>query len=274
MKASLFLSALLSVALFFLSCTATGDPEKEEWIDLFNGTDFTGWDIKISGYELNDNFGETFRVEDGFLKVRYDQYERFNGEFGHIFYNEPFSHYRLQVEYRFYGEQAEGGPGWAFMNNGVMFHSQSAESMELDQDFPDSIEFQLLGSDGSGDRPNGSICTPGTHVILDGVLRREHCISSGGPTHPGNEWVTAELVVHADSLVIHKLNGETVMQYSGTQLEDGTPLTSGYIALQAESHPTTFRSVRLLNLKGCMDPDALNYKSYYVAHKRDSCLYP
>jgi len=34
------------------------------------------------------------------------------------------------------------------------------------------------------------------------------------------------------------------------------PLTEGYIALQGESHPTEFRKVELLNLKGCMDPKA------------------
>lgn len=269
---SIFL--LLFSTAILAACSAASDPDAEEWIDLFNGENLEGWDIKISGYELNDNFNNTFRVEDGLMKVRYDQYDHFNGEFGHLFYHKPFSYYRLQVEYRFYGEQAEGGPGWAFMNNGIMFHSQSAESMELDQDFPVSIEFQLLGSDGSSERPNGSICTPGTRVVVDGVLRTEHCISSGGPSHPGNEWVTAELIAYGDSLLVHKLNGETVMEYSGTQLEDGTPLHKGYVALQAESHSTTIRSVRLLNLMGCMDPDAVNFKSYYVKHKTDSCEYP
>ncbi|TVQ66263.1 MAG: DUF1080 domain-containing protein [Balneolaceae bacterium] len=272
-------STILPLSVLFLitiiaSCATANDPDQEEWIDLFNGENFEGWDIKIAGYELNENVYNTFRVEDGLLKVRYNEYDRFNGEFGHIFFNTPYSHYRLKVEYRFYGEQTEGGPGWAFMNNGIMFHSQSAGSMDLDQDFPVSIEFQLLGSDGTGERPNGSICTPGTQVVVDGVLRTEHCISSGGPTHPGYEWVTAELVALGDSLLIHKLNGETVMEYSATQLADGTPLSGGYIALQAESHPTTFRSVRLLNLKGCMDPDAVNYKSYYVEHEMNSCEYP
>lgn len=250
------------------------DNDAEEWVELFNGENFDGWDIKIRGYELNDNWNNTFRVEDGLMKVRYDEYGEFNEEFGHIFYEEPFSHYRLQVEYRFVGEQAPNGPGWAFMNNGIMFHSQSAESMGLDQDFPNSIEYQLLGGDGENERPNGNICTPGTHVVVDGELRTEHCIGSGGPTNHGDQWVTAELVAHGDSLIRHLLNGEVVMEYTNPQLDDGTPLTEGYFAFQAESHPTDIRAVRVLNLEGCMDESAVNYKSYYVQDNPDACEYP
>lgn len=245
--------------------------DQEEWVDLFNGENLNGWDLKIRGYELNENFGETFRVEDGLMKVRYDQYETFDDRFGHIFYEEPFSHYRLIVEYRFTGDQVEGGEGWAYRNNGIMFHSQSAESMGLDQDFPDSIEFQLLGGDGENERPNGSICTPGTHVVVDGELQTAHCINSGGPTHHGDQWVKAELIAYGDSLLIHKLNDEVVFEYSGTQLEDGTPLDGGYIALQSESHPTDIRSVRLLNLEGCMDGNSPEYRSYFVKHNEDDC---
>jgi len=269
---------LILIPLFlYVSCSGSSgpvDPETEEWVELFNGENLDGWDIKISGYELNYNYNNTFRVEDGLMKVRYDEYEEFNGQFGHIFYNEPFSHYRLQVEYRFVGEQAPNGPGWAFMNNGIMFHSQSAESMELDQDFPDSIEFQLLGGDGENDRPNGNICTPGTHVVVDGELRTQHCINANGPTHHGDQWVTAELVAFGNALIRHKLNDEVVIEYTNPHLSDsGTPLTGGYFALQAESHPTDIRSVRVLNLEGCMDENARNYKSYYVKDNPDACVY-
>ncbi len=249
------------------------DIHQEEWSDLFNGVSLDGWDIKIAGHELNNNHHETFRVENGILKVDYSRYDDFDDRFGHIFYDESFSHYRLVVEYRFVGEQVPGGPGWAYRNNGIMFHSQSAASMKRDQHFPVSIEFQLLGGDGQQDRPNGSICTPGTHVVVDGTLETSHCTDSGGPTHHGDQWVRAELVVHGDSLARHILNGESVIEYSGLQLVDGTPLASGFIALQSESHPTHFRSVRILNLRGCMDPNATNFKSYYVADDPVTCEY-
>ncbi len=241
------ITALLATLVAVSGC-ATNSNSEGEWVELFNGENLDGWDLKIRGYELNDNYGDTFRVEDGMMKVRYDQYDTFDDRFGHIFYEKPFSHYHLVVEYRFVGDQVEGGAGWAYRNNGIMFHSQSASSMELNQDFPTSIEFQLLGADEGAERPNGSICTPGTHVIVDGELRTEHCIGSDGPTHEGDQWVTAELIVHGDEMVQHILNGEVVMEYSGTQLEDGTPLTQGYIALQSESHPTDIRSVRIREL--------------------------
>jgi len=85
-----------------------------DWQQLFNGKDLTGWDIKIKGHDLNENYGNTFRVEEGVMKVAYDQYTDFNRQYGHIFYKEDFSHYLLRVEYRFVGEQAPEGEGWAF----------------------------------------------------------------------------------------------------------------------------------------------------------------
>lgn len=238
---------ILAPMVFLMACQSA--PEKEEWITLFNGENLDGWDLKITGYELNDNFGNTFRVEDGLLKVSYDEYDEFDGRFGHIFYNQPFSHYKLRVEYRFVGEQVPGGPGWAFRNNGIMFHAQSAQTMELYQDFPVSVEAQMLGGDGVNERPNGSVCTPGTNVKIAGERRFEHCINSNSRTFHGDDWVTFELVVYGDSIVHHILEGDTVMTYGKLQLEDGTPLSKGYIALQAESHPTHFRKVEILNLQ-------------------------
>ena len=52
---------------------------------------------------------------------------------------------------------------------------------------------------------------------------------------------------------------------------EGAPLGSGYISLQSEGHPLQFRRVSLLNLKGCMDPQSPNYKSYYVEDDPDAC---
>ena len=265
---------LVSIAITGLvSCTTTDGQKaaEEDWTHLFNGENLDGWDIKVTGYDLNENYANTVRVEDGLMKVRYDEYDSFDGQFTHIFYEEPFSYYRLQVEYRFVGDQAPSGPAWATRNNGIMFHSQSAESMERDQDFPDSIEYQLLGGDGENDRSNGNICTPGTHVVVDGELITDHCISSNSSTYHGNQWVTAELRAHGNSKIQHIINGEIVMEYSSPQLDNGQLISGGYIALQGESHPTDIRSVRLLNLEGCMDESASNFKDYLVHHNPDAC---
>ncbi len=254
MKKILLLSLM---TLFLLSCSYR---KRENWIQLFNGKDLTGWEIKIKGSPLGENYRNTFRVENNTLKVCYDQYGKFNSEFGHIYYKESFSKYKVRVEYRFVGDQCPEGPSWAFRNNGIMFHCQSPESIGLNQDFPVSVEAQLLGGDGISERPTMNVCTPGTNIVIDTSLVTQHCTNSKSKTYHGNIWVTAELVVYGDSIIHHIVNGDTVLTYSKPQIggdnmpEDyavpnGTPVKEGYIALQAESHPTEFRKVELLVLK-------------------------
>jgi hypothetical protein len=253
---------LLSLLVFLVSCklgTAQNETEEaEEWIQLFNGKDLEGWIIKLNKHPLNENFNNTFRVENGMMVTRYDNYEKFDAEYGHIFYETPFSHYKLRVEYRVVGEQVQGGAGWALRNSGVMFHAQSPESMLVSQAFPVCIEAQFLGGTGEGERTTGNLCTPGTHVVIDDELVTSHCINSTSRTIHGEEWVHFELVVYGDSIIHHIVDGDTVLTYSrpqiggdlpeGFPLPEGTLLSSGYIALQAESHPFEFRKVELLDL--------------------------
>ncbi|HDR50322.1 MAG TPA: DUF1080 domain-containing protein [Mariniphaga anaerophila] len=234
---------------------------EEVWIQLFNGKDLNDWQIKFTGYELGYNLNNTFRVEDGLLRVRYDDWEEWGGQFGHIFYKDEFSHYRLRVEYRFVDEQVKGGPGWAFRNNGLMIHGQSAESMELNQDFPVSIEVQLLGGNGTDERPTMNLCTPGTNVVMNGQLIEQHCTNSNSKTYHGDQWVSVEVEVHGGEVIRHFVDGEEVMSYEKPQLdprdgyfekllpEDGDIIiTGGTISLQAESHPTDFRKIEVLIL--------------------------
>ncbi|MCP4613183.1 MAG: DUF1080 domain-containing protein [Planctomycetes bacterium] len=247
-------SILLALCFFIMStlCGCVIEPSSSsdsQWVSLFNGKNLDGWNVKITGYDLNDNYGNTFRVEDGILKVSYENYDKFDGKFGHIFYDGTFSHYILRVEYRFVGEQCPGGPGWAFRNNGIMAHGQSAESMKKDQDFPDSIEVQMLGGNGKDKRSTGNLCTPGTHVVMDGNLIKQHCISSSSKTYHGDQWVTIELEVHGNESIKHIINGEVVLEYERPQLDDGTLISEGSISLQAESHPTEFRKVEILLLE-------------------------
>jgi hypothetical protein len=243
---TLVLVLMILPFMLLFSCQSAG--EKEEWMSLFNGENLDGWDIKIAGYELNENFGNTFRVEDGNLVVSYDEYEELNNRFGHIFYHQPFSHFKLRLEYRFFGEQIPGGAGWAYRNNGIMFHSQSAESMEIDQDFPVSVEAQFLGGSGEDERPTGAVCTPGTTIEIDGERKYSHCSPTfKNKTFHGDDWVRFELVVYGDSLVHHIVEGDTVLTYGNLRLEEtGLSLGKGYIALQAESHPTAFRNIEIL----------------------------
>lgn len=265
--------ACLFVALLVCSYGAMAQPKpkKGQWINLFNGKDLKNWRVKITGHPLDDNYGNTFRVEDGKMVVRYDQYKAFDEQYGHIFYNKPFSAYLLVVEYRFVGDQVKGGPGWAIRNSGAMLHGQAPETMGLQQDFPISMEMQLLGGDGQHERHTANLCTPGTNVVLDGKLFTPHCIDSRSKTYPGDRWVHAEALVLGDSLIHHIVEGDTVLTYSKPQIggenvihfdpavkKDGMLLKEGYISLQSESHPVEFRKVSLFDLSPYMHkPKAL-----------------
>jgi hypothetical protein len=254
--------------LFFLTLAAlwacqpkSNSAAEEQWIQLFNGKDLAGWHIKISGYPLDSNYMDIFSVQDSILKVSYDKLDSFRGEFGHLYTQQKFSHYKLLVTYRFVGEQRPGGPEWAIRNSGAMLHAQSAESMGLDQDFPVSIEAQFLGGLGQGERTTANVCTPGTDIDIDGVPVEGHCTNSTSKTYDGDQWVTVEMIVLGDSIIHHVIEGDTVMTYTrprvGPEMRpeiypvpDGTLLKEGHIALQAESHNVEFRKVELLDLSG------------------------
>lgn len=268
--------------------TVAPAPEAD-WIQLFNGRDLSGWTPKITHHDLGDNFADTFRVEKGVVQVRYDKYPpTFENRFGHLFYRTPYSYYRLVVEYRIVGEQAKGGPGsWALRNSGVMVHSQDPRSITREQDFPISIEVQFLGGNSDGkQRPTMNVCTPGTEIVVNGSLYPDHCLSSTSRTFDGDQWVRAELLVLGAGQITHFVNGEKVLDYALPQFGGGVVhnhdpaaqptgklIEGGYIALQSESHPVDFRKVALLNLAGCMDSKASNYRAYYVKSEPAACKY-
>ncbi len=297
MKKQYFISATACLIGFLLSLhglLAQTKASRKDWIQLFNGRDLAGWDVKIAGYALNNNFGNTFRVENGVLKIAYDQYASFDDKFGHLYYKQPYSYYILRFEYRFTGNQLKGGAAWNVRNSGIMIHSQSARSMPKDQGFPVSLEVQLLGGLGAGERHTANLCTPGTIVEMNGKINPAHCIDSDSKTYHGDQWVTAEAIVLGDSVVHHVVAGDTVLTYHKPRVgggyvsadynwqkghvtnyqewikKEGTLLKEGYLALQAESHPIEFRKVELLNLKGCTNPKCANYKPYYISAD-DNC---
>jgi len=241
------------------------ETHESEWIQLFNGKDLDGWRVKVSGYDLDDNSLGIFSVADGVIRIGYENLESFDGEFGHLIFDQPFESYRLRVEYRFLGEQCPGGPAWAWRNSGVMLHGQAPESITKEQSFPVSIEAQMLGGpkdESGGTRSTANLCTPGTHVELDGKLLTQHCVDSKSLTYFGDDWVTIELEVHGGERILHWMDGEVVLAYEAPQLDPGDAdakrlidagaellLSSGYVSLQAESHPMEIRKVEYLPIR-------------------------
>ncbi len=249
--------------MLVLACGSAFAEEKQEakWVSLFNGKDLSGWTPKIRGAEAGVNLHDTFKAENGVIRVDYSKYDGWKGEFGHLFYKDRFSHFRLRLQYRFTGEQLSGGPGWAFRNSGVMIHSEAPETMELNQDFPTSLEVQLLGGTGTGERTTGNLCTPGTHVSIKDVHTTRHCISSTSKTFHGDQWVTLEIEARGGEIIKHFINGEEVLAYAKPELGGSEHadklaaaagdkmITGGYICLQSESHPVEFRNIEIMILE-------------------------
>ncbi len=252
---------LFSIFLGFQSCKKTEPETKEEsgenWQSLFDGKTLEGWTPKIRGEAFGKDSLNTFQVRNGAIVVNYKNYDSFNNRFGHLFYKTPFSSYRLKLQYRFIGEQANGGEGWGYKNSGIMLHCQDSKTMDIDQPFPNSLEAQFLGGIyDSVPRPTGNLCTPGTHVHIKGKLEKTHCITANAPTIYGEEWVEVEVEVYGDSLIRHYINGKPVITYTkpiqdvpDDSLNHLKPLKSGYISLQSESHPIEFKGILLQELK-------------------------
>lgn len=250
----------IALVLCLTACLSTNKQNRDgKWISLFNGKDIGDWIVKIHHHDPGVNFGNTFRVEDGLIKVRYDQYESFDDQFGHLYYKTPFSHFHLKLEYRFTGELQRGAPSYTLLNSGVMFHSQDPRHMLREQNWPISVEMQFLAGLGDGKpRPTGNMCSPGTDIVYQGNKYPGHCLNSSSKTYNKDAWVHAELIVLGDSLITHVIEGDTVLQYSKPTMgggvvdgydpalwRPGTPLTSGYIALQSEGQPIDFRNIEI-----------------------------
>lgn len=263
MKTLDYFILLLSIGALISCASTTPRTEDAGWQSLFNGKDLDGWIAKFHHHEVGDNYADTFRVVDGVIQVNYDDYDEFGERFGHLFYEKPFSSFHLKFEYRFTDQWMEDAPSYAYRNSGIMFHSQAPDTILIEQDWPISVEYQMLAAEDNGQpRPTGNMCSPGTNIFFDGALDERHCITSSSETYEWDQWVEGELIVYGDSRVIHKVNGKTVLEYSQPQMGggvingydpdiwiEGKALTEGYIGLQAEGHGIEFRNINIKSLE-------------------------
>jgi endo-1,4-beta-D-glucanase Y len=105
------------------------------------------------------------------------------------------------------------------------------------------------------------MCSPGTNVVINNKLYTPHCFNWKSKTYNGDVWVAAELEVNGSAAVKHYVEGKLVLEYEKPQLDptdadgkklikdDELLLEEGYIALQAESHPTEFRKIEIKVLR-------------------------
>jgi hypothetical protein len=259
LKAILFIAAILSAMSCAVINTSKAVNTEENWRYLFNGENLEGWVVKVHHHELGDNYANTFRVSDGKIQVNYDDYDSFDERFAHLFYEESFSSYHLRFEYRFTDQWMRDAPVYTYRNSGIMFHSQDPKTILKDQNWPISVEYQILADEGNGEpRPTGNMCSPGTNVVYNNEIDPRHCINSSSDTYKWDQWVSGELIVYGDSLVTHIVNGEEVLQYSKPQIGggvadgfdpaikiDGKLLKEGYIGLQSEGQGIEFREIKI-----------------------------
>ncbi len=263
-KTSLVFIIILSVA----SCGSKNSKkskhinEASQWESLFNGENLDGWIPKFYHHELGDNYANTFRVKNGVIQVNYNNYKEFGDRYGHLFYNKPFSSYHLKFEYRFTDQWMKDAASYTYRNSGVMFHSQAPKTILKEQNWPISVEYQILAEETEGEsRPTGNMCSPGTEIFVNNEIAAQHCVPSSSKTYKWDEWVKGELIVYSDSLVIHIVNGKEVLRYNSPQIGggttkgydpaikiDGKSLTEGYIGLQAEGQGIEFKEIKIKEL--------------------------
>lgn len=229
-----------------------------KWISLFNGKNLDNWKPKIVGYKLGENFGNTFRVEDGMLSIRYDKYDSFRNRFGSLYFDKKFTNYRLKVEYRFVGNTTVGAPTWGYKDGGIQYHCQPPNTVALNQSFPICLEYNLHGGNGKEDRPTGEICANGMFVEINGKRNISYCtLPTVKRTFNGDEWITAEIEVNKGKIT-HFVNGEQIMQFDNPKFDSSNAIAEafiinknntvkdGYISLQSNSHPMDFRKVEIM----------------------------
>lgn len=259
LKLLLFIGAIFITISCIVVASKKGGNNQNNWLYLFNGKNLDGWVVKVHHHELGDNYEDTFRVNDGKIQINYDDYDAFDERFAHLFYNKSFSSYHLKFEYRFTDQWQKDAPVYTYRNSGVMFHSQDPKTILKDQNWPISVEYQILADEGNGvPRPTGNMCSPGTEVIYNNEIDPRHCINSSSKTYEWDQWVSGELIVYKDSIVTHIVNGEKVLQYSKPQIGggvtegfdpaikiDGKLLKEGYIGLQSEGQGIEFREIKI-----------------------------
>ena len=245
-----------------LSLVAAAPVPAPRWERLFDGRTLAGWTPKITGRAVGEDPLRTFTVRDGAITVDYSRYTAFDGAFGHLFWKTPFTAYRLRFDYRMTGESMPGIERWQNRNSGLMLHAQAPATMTRDQQFPVSLEFQLLAVPRPDREPSGNLCTPGTTVEFEGTRPTRHCVTGTGPLVPLGHWTRVELEVTPDGQITHILNGKPAISYRDARLhpddKDAQPviaaaggalaLRGGYIALQSEGQPVQFRNIEVMRL--------------------------
>jgi len=260
------LIAVLAVLGLTVACTssARAKSRSEGWIQLFNGKDFSGWYIYLSGQERNYDPDEVFTVKDGVLHIYKNTKDQGPAPLGYLSTEIAYSHYHLRFQYK-WGKKRFGSRAQEKRNSGLMYHGVGPDGVHQ-KTWPRSLECQVQEHDTGGVICiAGARCTvsidpevPGRHRVRGQYLPAEEggvpststfwSIKNG--THDTLEgWNTVEVIVMGNDYAVYIVNGQ--VNHRLTRLEqksdsgEWVPLTAGKILLQAELAEVYFRNIEI-----------------------------
>jgi hypothetical protein len=258
----------LAMLLILSSCA---NNSSEKWIDLFNGSDLTGWDTYLGpSYDtiqkkrnsepigLNNDPYRVFTI----VNLDGENTIRISGEnFGGISTVDEFENFHLQLQFRW------GSLQWyprktGKKDSGLMYYAVGPQGAD-GGNWMRSQEFQIQEGD-CGD------CWACAGAIYDATIRKDQqkyiyskdgeiltfsnnspngrrCIKSTDAEKPSGEWNTLDLWCYGSNS-IHMVNGIANMVIQNSrQIDDGqeSPLTKGKIQIQSEGAEVYYRNIRI-----------------------------
>ena len=226
---------LKSIAILFVCIsTVSLNAQSNDRIELFNGTDLTGWYADIPEADKNPDITPSFIVRDGKLVS-------LGTPLGHLISTNEYQDYRLELDYRFSAE-----PG----NCGVLIHVSTPRM--LYKMFPKSIEVQMEHKNA------GDFWVIGEDITVENMDQRRPKLE--GQQYGGTENDARHILNLTDDsekplgdwnkMIIEAKGDEITVWLNGDLVNHGTKatVTKGKIALQAEGAEVEFKNIFLTSL--------------------------
>jgi hypothetical protein len=229
-------------------------------IELFNGTDLTGWTISTtwppalsSKAPLTTAQAQSvFKVEGGMIHDYADAVDGSDQVRATLTTVASYSNYKLSVDYRWGTKKFSPYVALA-RDAGILFHVTGDRAKV----WPDSTEFQIKENETGDIYALNSTCTSlsvgGGLTFVDAPQGLSKLIDGTGGNAPHHhlvgmfelpDWNTVELTVNQDSAV-YVVNGHMVNRVFNIKDTAGRRVTTGPIVLQAEHAEVFYRNVRL-----------------------------
>ena len=263
------------------------DPAKEDWIQLFNGRDLAGWTAKFAKHDLGVNLNDTVPRREWAARGSATTSGRRSTTSSATSSTRSRSRPTgLSPSTASSTSSWPAGPGWAQRNNGLMLHAPDPKTMLKDQDFPishrgaaagrprrrqaaDDREPLHAGHERRHERP--AVHPALRQLDLEDVRRRPVGARRGrGPrrrTRPAHRRRSDRARVQQAP----DRRRECQPRRSERSRSTARRSPAATSPSRRRPAPTDFRKIELLNLEGCTDPKASNYKSYFLKSNPKSC---